>query len=372
MGGTALRAALGIAAGLLLAWLALAAGLLLARPRAGLLREAIRLLPDLLRLVARLTADRSLPRGVRVKLGLLAVYLAVPIDLVPDFVPILGYADDAIVVAWTLRSVTRQVGLPALRQHWPGTDDGFAALTRLCGLSTMDPGGARAGWGVDAAIVAGFGALTLALANGAFLTVDLAVRDWCDTWAAHLRATYRLARGLNLVGQGTPLAVLTLALTLLLVGKTRSARPLLLFAATYLSTYLTVGGLKLWLDRAAPHNPQVPHPERLFSGGLSYPSGHVANAIIWYGIIALLLAALRPGGLPPGWRRALRVAPPVIVAVTTTYLGFHWFTDGAAGLLVGLLLDRFLHRVPWDRLPLGRWLAARGWDAPAVPAGGRR
>src|SRR5690349_4387106 len=115
----------GAVAALVGAWVALAAALLIAKPRGAPLREALRLLPDLLRLIGRLAADRSLPWGVRGRLVLAGGYLALPVDLVPDFIPVLGYADDAIVVAWTLRSVARRAGLPALRRHWPGTDDGF-------------------------------------------------------------------------------------------------------------------------------------------------------------------------------------------------------------------------------------------------------
>jgi uncharacterized membrane protein YkvA (DUF1232 family) len=126
---------IGIAAALLLAWLALIVALLIARPPGDLLREALRLLPDVLRLLRRLAADKTLPRGVRVRLGLLLAYLAIPIDLIPDFIPVLGYADDAIIVTAVLRSVVRRAGLDAVRQHWPGTDDGFAALTRLTGLN---------------------------------------------------------------------------------------------------------------------------------------------------------------------------------------------------------------------------------------------
>ncbi|HET6708258.1 YkvA family protein [Amycolatopsis sp.] len=125
---------LGIAAALLLAWAALIVALVVVRPRGGLLREALRLLPDVLRLVRRLAADKSLPRGVRIRLGLLLAYLALPIDLVPDFVPVLGYADDAIIVSAVLRSVVRRAGPDAVRAHWPGTEDGFAALARLTRL----------------------------------------------------------------------------------------------------------------------------------------------------------------------------------------------------------------------------------------------
>jgi uncharacterized membrane protein YkvA (DUF1232 family) len=129
---------IGVAAALLLAWLALVIALVIVRPRGGLLREALRLLPDVLRLVRRLAADQTLPRGVRVRLGLLLVYLAVPIDLIPDFVPVLGYADDAIIVTAVLRGVVRRAGLDAVRAHWPGTDDGFAAVVHLTGLATRD------------------------------------------------------------------------------------------------------------------------------------------------------------------------------------------------------------------------------------------
>jgi len=125
---------LGAAAALLLGWLLLLGALLVARPRGGLLTEAVRLLPDVVRLVRRLAADRDLPRGVRIRVGLLLAYLASPIDLVPDFVPVLGYVDDAIVVTAVLRGVARRAGLEAIERHWPGTDDGLAALCRLTGL----------------------------------------------------------------------------------------------------------------------------------------------------------------------------------------------------------------------------------------------
>lgn len=126
---------IGAVAALLVAWLVLIAVLLAVRPRGGLPREALRLLPDVLRLVRRLAADRSLARGVRVRLGLLVAYLAFPVDVIPDFVPVLGYADDAILVIAVLRAVVRRAGLAAVRAHWPGTEDGFAVLVRVAGLS---------------------------------------------------------------------------------------------------------------------------------------------------------------------------------------------------------------------------------------------
>jgi uncharacterized membrane protein YkvA (DUF1232 family) len=123
-----------VAAGFALVYLVLLGALLLARPEGRLLGEALRLLPDLVRLLQRLARDATVPRAARVRLWLLLGYLALPIDLVPDFVPVLGYADDAIVVSLVLRSTVRRAGAPAIRRHWPGTDDGLAALARLTGM----------------------------------------------------------------------------------------------------------------------------------------------------------------------------------------------------------------------------------------------
>jgi uncharacterized membrane protein YkvA (DUF1232 family) len=128
---------LGVFAGLLLTYLSLLALLwryARAHPEAVSMRAALRLLSDLLRLVRRLAADPTLPRGVRVRLVLLLAYLASPIDLVPDFIPVLGYADDAIAVALVLRSVTRRAGPDALARHWPGTPEGLRLVRQLAGL----------------------------------------------------------------------------------------------------------------------------------------------------------------------------------------------------------------------------------------------
>lgn len=127
--------AVGMAAALILAWVVLIVALAILRPPGGLLREAMRILPDVLRLIRRLAADGMLPAGVRVRLWLLMAYLALPFDLIPDFVPVLGYADDAIIVMAVLRSVVRRAGIVAVRAHWPGSDDGFVALCRVAGLN---------------------------------------------------------------------------------------------------------------------------------------------------------------------------------------------------------------------------------------------
>ena len=125
-----------LVAAIMLGWLVLVVALVIIRPKGNLVGESLRILPDLIRLLKRLSTDSTQPRGIRVRLGLLMAYLALPIDPIPDFVPVLGYADDAIVVVVVLRSVVRRVGTEPLRAAWPGTPDGFTVLCRLAGLQS--------------------------------------------------------------------------------------------------------------------------------------------------------------------------------------------------------------------------------------------
>ena len=114
-------------------WLAIVVLLVAVRPRGFDLGEAKRIVPDMIRLLRDLARDEQLPRGVRARLVALGVYLAIPFDLIPDFVPVLGYADDVIVVALVLRSVVRAAGADAVRRHWRGSPTGLALVERIAG-----------------------------------------------------------------------------------------------------------------------------------------------------------------------------------------------------------------------------------------------
>lgn len=85
-------------------------------------------------MLRRIAVDPSVGGAVRVRMWLLFAYLAFPIDLVPDFIPVLGYADDVVVLGVALRSIVRRAGPDVVRRHWPGTRDGLAALWRLARL----------------------------------------------------------------------------------------------------------------------------------------------------------------------------------------------------------------------------------------------
>jgi uncharacterized membrane protein YkvA (DUF1232 family) len=83
-------------------------------------RELATLLPNLILLFKDLARDPAVPRGPKVVLGLAAVWLVSPIDLLPEFLPVLGPLDDAVIAALALRCLVRRAGLDVVRRHWRG------------------------------------------------------------------------------------------------------------------------------------------------------------------------------------------------------------------------------------------------------------
>lgn len=100
-------------------WLVLVLALVLAGRRA-LAREIATLVPNLTRLFAGLLRDPRVPIRAKVVLGATALYLAMPIDLIPDFIPIVGSLDDAIVAAFALRYVVGATSPEMVAEHWSG------------------------------------------------------------------------------------------------------------------------------------------------------------------------------------------------------------------------------------------------------------
>lgn len=129
------RVAIAVALGVTAGWALLLIVLAAARPDGAALRDAATVLPDTVRLVRRLARDRDLPRSVRRTLWLLGGYLVLPFDVVPDFIPVLGYADDVIVAAIALRRVVRVAGADAVERHWTGSPAGLAVVRRLAGIT---------------------------------------------------------------------------------------------------------------------------------------------------------------------------------------------------------------------------------------------
>lgn len=126
---------LAMAVGLALLWLLLVAALWLFRPRGVGLVEVVRVIPDVLRLGRDLLLDRSTPRVVRFALLGLVAWLVSPIDLIPEFIPVLGPLDDAIVAVLVLRFVHRRLGDERFRATWRGSPAGYEVLARLLGTA---------------------------------------------------------------------------------------------------------------------------------------------------------------------------------------------------------------------------------------------
>ena len=99
--------------------------------RRGEARALATFIPDCIVLVTRLAREPRVSRPRKLLLVALVGYLALPFDLVPDFIPVAGQLDDAIIVAFVLRSVLRAGGPELLREHWPGPEASLQAITRL-------------------------------------------------------------------------------------------------------------------------------------------------------------------------------------------------------------------------------------------------
>jgi uncharacterized membrane protein YkvA (DUF1232 family) len=104
-------------------------------------RAWARFIPDCVVLFTRLAGDARIPRRRRALLVVLIAYLAFPLDLVPDFIPVAGQLDDAIAVAFVLRVVLRGAGPALVAEHWPGPERSLRTMLRLAtsgrGLTTL-------------------------------------------------------------------------------------------------------------------------------------------------------------------------------------------------------------------------------------------
>jgi uncharacterized membrane protein YkvA (DUF1232 family) len=106
--------------------------LLASRLPPGILRDLARFLPDCVTMVRRLRKDPAVPRSAKVAVGIAAVWVISPIDLIPEFLPVIGPLDDVVVVALALRFAARRVPPEVLFEAWPGDP---ALLARLIGRS---------------------------------------------------------------------------------------------------------------------------------------------------------------------------------------------------------------------------------------------
>jgi uncharacterized membrane protein YkvA (DUF1232 family) len=131
-----------VAACLLVVYAAFVAALIVAGRWQGA-RGVARFIRDCVVLMRRLLGDPRVPRRHKLLLGALIGYLALPFDLVPDFIPVAGQLDDAILVALVLRGLLRSAGPLLLREHWPGPAALLVPLERFAAATPVPGGGAR-------------------------------------------------------------------------------------------------------------------------------------------------------------------------------------------------------------------------------------
>jgi uncharacterized membrane protein YkvA (DUF1232 family) len=115
-------------------WLVFAVVVVIRRPSRDGLRDVAVFFPLVVRLVWALARDPAVPRGARWRLTIAFVYCAQPINLIPDFIPVIGFADNAVVVAWALRSTIRLAGHDTVAQHWSGSAAQLDRVYRIARL----------------------------------------------------------------------------------------------------------------------------------------------------------------------------------------------------------------------------------------------
>jgi uncharacterized membrane protein YkvA (DUF1232 family) len=125
-------------------WLALLAALvlytafvlaLLAAGRRQQARPVAGFIPDCAILCRRLLTDPRVPRARKLALAAMVAYLLMPFDLVPDFIPVAGQLDDALLLGLVLRGIVRGAGAAVVAEHWPGTTGSLELIFKLAGRS---------------------------------------------------------------------------------------------------------------------------------------------------------------------------------------------------------------------------------------------
>lgn len=130
----------GLGLALVISWVSLAVFVGALRSPGESVGDIVRVFPDALRLAANLYRDPTMPRSVRWRLRIALLYNIQPINLIPDFIPVIGFADNVVVLAWALRSTVRVAGPDAVGLHWTGSPASLATLYRVLRLSGLTAG----------------------------------------------------------------------------------------------------------------------------------------------------------------------------------------------------------------------------------------
>jgi uncharacterized membrane protein YkvA (DUF1232 family) len=130
-------ALIGLATAIAAAVAALGVAAALMAPRGMSAAELLLVYPQLVRLLVSLSKDKQVARQVRWRLLVALAYNAQPINLIPDFIPVIGLADNVVVIAWAVRSAIRKSGPEVVLRNWSGSPAGLSLLCRLCRIKVL-------------------------------------------------------------------------------------------------------------------------------------------------------------------------------------------------------------------------------------------
>lgn len=100
-----------------------------------LLTDAVLMMPNIIKLVGRLLRDPRVPRRAKITLGLAAAYVVSPIDLIPEVIPVVGWADDVVIILFAIDSLIERAGREVVEEHWDGPGDLLALVRDVVALS---------------------------------------------------------------------------------------------------------------------------------------------------------------------------------------------------------------------------------------------
>lgn len=129
---------IGLTVGLAVTWLVAVIAILVVNRRSPDTPGLPRLLTQTIQLLGSLARDRTLPRGLRLRIAAAILYAGQPFNLIPDWIPVIGYADNVAVIGWTLRSVIRKAGPEAVSGHWRGTPGSLSVLYKALRINPQE------------------------------------------------------------------------------------------------------------------------------------------------------------------------------------------------------------------------------------------
>ncbi len=287
-----------------------------------------RLIPDLLVLCRRLVTDLRVPRRAKAMLALTAAYVASPIDLVPDFIPVAGQLDDAVMVGLALGMVVRSAGEDVVRELWPGPPE---SLVVVLWSARRERRAARraAGWLFGVAVpLAVFCVLAVQAHRQIVPGWDKGAMRWVVDHQQGLVAS--LADGFSRAGSAWVLTPVVVVVTLALVVARRRRQALLFALAMSLEAALDAL-LKQIVARPRPALFEVLLHK---APGYGFPSGHAMAAGAFAGALVAIC-----WGTPWRWAvAALGGLFAVGVGASRVYIGVHYPSDVLGGWLAACAL----------------------------------